>query len=271
VTTAAAGVLNLDTNVAATEDSLFQIGSITKLYTAALVMQLVEEGTVDLDVPVITYLPELTLRDAEVARAVTLRHLLTHTSGISGDHFPDLGRGDDVVARYVESCAELGQIHPLGATMSYCNVGFVIAGRVVEQLTGQSWDDALASRLVAPLGVERTYTHPEDVLRFRSALGHMEREGSLQTVLQWGLPRSCGPAGLICATAADVVAFARMHLEGGRGPDGTQILSAESIAAMREPQVAMPDPDTMGSHVGLACLRAQRRNHRAGRVPPRRS
>jgi CubicO group peptidase (beta-lactamase class C family) len=252
VATAAAGVLNLDTGVPATEDSLFQIGSITKLYTAALVMQLVEEGKVDLDVPVVTYLPELKLRDVGVADAVTLRHLLTHTSGIAGDHFPDLGRGEDVVARYVASCAELGQLHPLGATMSYCNVGFVIAGRIVEQLTGQSWDEALASRIITPLGLDRTFTHPEDVLRFRSALGHNEDEGRLQTVSQWGLPRSCGPAGLICATAADVVAFAQMHLEEGCAVDGRQILTAESIVAMREPQVAVPDPDTMGSHVGLA-------------------
>lgn len=112
VTTAAAGVLNLDTGVEATSDSLFQIGSITKLYTASLVMQLVDEGRVDLDTPAITYLPELRLGDPVVTEAVTLRHLLTHSSGIAGDHFPELGRGDDVVARYVASLAELGQTHP---------------------------------------------------------------------------------------------------------------------------------------------------------------
>ncbi|MDX6229616.1 MAG: hypothetical protein QOI76_3006, partial [Frankiales bacterium] len=82
VATAAAGVLNVATDVAATDDALFQIGSITKVYTASLVMQLVEEGRVQLDAPVVTYLPELKLADTEVAEAVTLRHLLTHTSGI---------------------------------------------------------------------------------------------------------------------------------------------------------------------------------------------
>ncbi len=252
VATAAAGLLNVDTGVEATEDSLFQIGSITKLYTATLVMQLVDEGRIDLDAPVVTYLPELKLADPEVAEEVTLRHLLSHTSGIAGDHFPDLGRGEDVLARYVASCAEIGQTHPLDATMSYCNAGFVIAGRIVEQVTGETWDDALARRLLAPLGVGRTFTDPEDVLRFRCALGHAEQDGRTQPVSQWGLPRACGPAGRICATAADVVAFARMHLDAGRGPGGEQTLSPGSVAAMREPHVAVPDTSTHGSHVGLA-------------------
>lgn len=254
VATAAAGVLNLDTGVAATEDSLFQIGSITKPYTATLVMQLVDEGRVDLDAPAAAYLPELKLADPTLTETVTVRHLLTHTSGISGDHFPDLGRGDDVVARYVASCADIGETHPLGATMSYCNSGFVIAGRIVEQLTGTSWDQALAERLLAPLGVGHTFTLLEDVLRFRAAMGHLEQDGRLQPASQWGLPRSCGPAGLICASAADVIAFARMHLDGGRAADGGQVLSPESVAAMQEPQVATPDPYIMGSHFGLAWM-----------------
>jgi CubicO group peptidase (beta-lactamase class C family) len=254
VATAAAGVLNLDTGVAATEDSLFQIGSITKPYTTTLVMQLVDEGRLDLDVPARTYLPDLRLADDEMAETVTLRHLVNHTSGIGGDHFPDLGRGDDVVARYVASCAEIGTTHPLGATMSYCNSAFVIAGRIIEQTTGETWDEALATRLLAPLGVHHTYTLPEDVIRFRSAMGHLEVDGRLEPAKQWQLPRSCGPCGLICATAADVVAFARMHLDGGRTADGAQILSAASVAAMQEPQVAMPDPYIMGSHFGLAWM-----------------
>jgi CubicO group peptidase (beta-lactamase class C family) len=254
VATAAAGVLNVATDVAATDDALFQIGSITKVYTASLVMQLVEEGRVQLDAPVVTYLPELKLADAEVAEAVTLRHLLTHTSGIEGDHFPDLGRGDDVVKRYVASCAKLGQTHPLGATMSYCNSGFVIAGRVIEKLTGQIWDDALASRLIRPLDLGHSVTLPEEVLRFRGAIGHVERDGQVEQVPTWGLPRSCGPAGLICATAADVVAFARMHLDAGRAAGGEQVLSRESVTAMQDAQVAVPDPYTFGSHWGLGWM-----------------
>jgi CubicO group peptidase (beta-lactamase class C family) len=254
VATAAAGVLNLDTGVPVTEDSLFQIGSITKPYTTTLVMQLVDEGRIELDAPVRTYLPELQLADAELTETVTVRHLLNHTSGIAGDHFPDLGRGDDVVERYVASCAEIGKTHPLGATMSYCNAAFVIAGRIIERLTGTRWDDALAERLVGPLGVDHTYTLPEDVIRFRSALGHLDKEGQLKPAHVWGLPRSCGPCGLICATASDVIAFARMHLDDGRSQSGEQVLSAASVAAMQQPEVEMPDRYIMGSHFGLAWM-----------------
>src|SRR3954463_14985924 len=81
---AAYGVLNVRTQVEATPDSLFQIGSITKVWTATLVMQLVDEGLLDIDQPVVKYLPEFKVADAEVTKTVTTRHLLTHSSGIDG-------------------------------------------------------------------------------------------------------------------------------------------------------------------------------------------
>jgi dipeptidyl aminopeptidase/acylaminoacyl peptidase/CubicO group peptidase (beta-lactamase class C family) len=250
VVTASAGVLNAADRVAATDDSVFQIGSITKVYTAALVMHLVDEGRVQLDSPVIEVLPELELGDPEVTKTVTLRHLLSHTSGIEGDHFPELGRGEDVVARFVASCASLGQTHPLGATMSYCNSGFVIAGRVIEKLTGVTWDEALRVRILEPLDLGRTVSMPEDSLRFRSAIGHVDG----RPAKRWSLTRAVGPAGLLCASAADVAGFARMHLDGGTDPDGTSVLSPESVAAMQEPQVAVPDPYTLGSHWGIGWI-----------------
>jgi CubicO group peptidase (beta-lactamase class C family) len=114
----AAGVVNLRTGVEATSDTVFQIGSQGKMWTATVLMQLVDEGLVDIDAPVRTYLPEFAVADAEVSSSVTLRHLLSHTSGIDGDHFADFGRGDDCLQRYVESCAARGQTHPHGATMS---------------------------------------------------------------------------------------------------------------------------------------------------------
>ncbi len=255
VTAAAAGVLNTSTGARADPESIFQIGSITKAYTATVVMQLVDEGRLDLDGPLVEVLAELQLADDDVTKSVTMRHLLSHTSGIQGDHFPDTGRGDDCVARFVASCAELGQSHPLGATMSYCNTGYVIAGRVIEVLTGKSWDAALAERLFGPLGLSRTVTLPEEVLRHSGAVGHVGKPGQPASVAPvWGLPRSCGPAGLICSTASEVLSFGRLHLEGGRGPDGGQLLSAASVAAMQEPQVAVPDPYTLGSHWGLGWI-----------------
>ena len=125
---AAYGVLNKDTGVEATTDSVFQIGSISKVWTATVVMQLVDEGLLDLDAPISEVLPELRLADPDVTKQVTMRHLLTHTSGIDGDVFTDTGRGDDCIEKYVAQLDEVAQNHPLGATWSYCNSGFVADG-----------------------------------------------------------------------------------------------------------------------------------------------
>jgi CubicO group peptidase (beta-lactamase class C family) len=255
VAAAATGLLNVDTGVEATPDSLFQIGSITKPYTATLAMQLVDEGAVVLDRPISAALPELRLADPDAVGQITLRHLLAHSSGIEGDHFVELGRGDDVLERYVESCAKLGLSHPVGATMSYCNSGYVIVGRLIEQLTRKVWDAALRERVLEPLGLTHTVTLPEEAMRFRVAFGHeVEPDKDPRLVSTWTLPRALGPAGQICATASDTIAFARMHLDWGRAPDGTQVLSAEAAGAMRDPQIAIPDPWTLGSHWGLGWI-----------------
>ena len=84
---AATGVVNIDTGVEATPDAVFQIGSVTKMYTATLVMQLVARGLVDLHAPITTYLPELRMDDRADISDITVLHLLTHTSGIEGDCF----------------------------------------------------------------------------------------------------------------------------------------------------------------------------------------
>ncbi|WP_158839397.1 serine hydrolase domain-containing protein [Saccharothrix deserti] len=248
----ATGVLHRGTGVEATTDSLFQIGSITKLYTSTLIMQLVAEGRLDLDAPVVSVLPEFAVADPVATKTVTTRQLLCHTSGIDGDFFYDTGRGDDCLAAYVAACAGLGQNHPPGVTMSYCNSGFTVLGRIIEVLTGQVWDVALRERLLIPLGAHSTMTLPDDVLRFRAALGHIGEPGEEQVPAPvWGLNRSAGPAGTINATAADVVRFARLHLDGGRAPDGTRILGVEHVAAMRQPQVDVPVREAFGSQWGL--------------------
>lgn len=252
VTSLATGVLHRGTGVQATPDALFQIGSITKVYTTTLLMQLVADGKLELDTRVAEVLPDFRVADAEVARQVTVQHLLTHTSGIDGDLFTDTGRGDDCLERYVRECAGAAQIHPLDATLSYCNLGFVVAGRMVEVLTGQVWDTVLRERLLEPLGLTHTATLPEDVLRFRAAMGHQADPGEQpEPAPVWGLPRSVGPAGVINARAADVVAFARMHLDGGRAPDGTQVLPTELVEAMSRPLVDVPNPYGLADHWGL--------------------
>ena len=252
----AAGLTNKNTGVDVTTDTLFQIGSITKVWTATLVMRLVDEGLLDLDEPVVTYLPELRFADADVTVKVTLRHLLSHSSGIGGDHILDTGRGDDNLERYVATCAELGQEHELGATMSYCNTGYSLTGRVIEKVTGKTWDQVLRERLIVPLGVTHTNTLPEEAILFRVAAGHVKLPGQddEQVTPMWVLPRSAGPAGLINSTAADLLTFVRLHLGGGTAADGTQLLPPARVEQMQEAQVDVPDRYTLGDRWGLGWI-----------------
>lgn len=253
---AAHGVLNKATGVTATPDSLFQIGSMTKVWTATLVMQLVDEGLLDLDAPIVDVLPELRLSDLDVTKRVTMRHLLTHTSGIDGDVFTDTGRGDDCVEKYTAELAEVAQNHPLGATWSYCNAGFTLAGRVVEKLTGVTWDRALRERIIEPLGLEHTVTLPEEALLHRTAAGHLaEGDAEPSRAATWTLPRALGPAGLITASAADALAFARLHLAGGLAPDGTRLLSERRVAEMAAEHAVLPDAHGLGDSWGLGWTR----------------
>ena len=249
------GVLNLETGAPATVTSLFQIGSIGKVWTATVVMQLVDEGLLELDAPVSEVLPELRLSDPDVTKSVTVRHLLTHTSGIDGDIFTDTGRGDDCLEKYVDLLADAGQNHPLGATWSYCNSGFSLLGRLIEKVTGKTWDVAMRERLYAPLGLTRTVTLPEEAILHAAAVGHVDLHGEQQPTPVWGLPRSIGPAGLITSTAAELLTFARMHLRGGVAADGTRVLSEASAAAMTAHEADVPDKYVLGDSWGLGWIR----------------
>ncbi|MGH3482654.1 MAG: serine hydrolase domain-containing protein [Nocardioidaceae bacterium] len=258
----AAGVLSKATLVEATPDSVFQIGSISKVWTTTLVMQLVDEGALGLDTPVVDVLPEFGTPDPEVTKSITVKHLLTHTSGLDGDLFTDTGRGDDCVEKFVAKLADAAQNHPVGTTFSYCNAAFNVAGRIVEVLTDKTWDAALRERIVEPLGLTATATLPEEAILHRAAIGHLGDPGTdPKPTTNWLLPRNAGPAGLITARVHDVLTFARMHIAGGVAPDGTRILSADSARAMTEQQVALPDP-TVTDSWGLGWMRFDWDGHR---------
>jgi CubicO group peptidase (beta-lactamase class C family) len=256
VVRAATGVTNLRTGVEVTTDTLFQIGSISKTYTAALVMQLVDEGLVDLDSSVERYVPDFTTARPDAAGRVTVRHLLNHTSGVDGDVFADFGRGDDCVERYVAGMAGLDHIHPVGSLFSYCNSGYVLLGRLIELQRGCGWDRALQEHLLGPLGVTDTVTLPEEAILRRTAVGHLPtgEDGALEVAPAWHLARALSPAGVISAPAEEVLALARMLTDDGRAPGGEVVLSPASVKAMRQLEVELPDPYTLGAGWGLGLI-----------------
>jgi CubicO group peptidase (beta-lactamase class C family) len=250
----AGGVLRLATGVTATTDSVFQIGSITKVWTATLVLQLADEGLLELDAPVRRYLPELRLRDEATTAAITVRQLLCHTAGFEGDIFTDTGRDDDCVAKFVDTLGDVPTLFPPGEMFSYNNAGYCVLGRILEVLRGKAYDDCLRQQLFAPLGLGHAAASVDEAILHRAAVGHLrpEPEAEQKPAPVWALARSNAPAGSTLAMSPrDLLTFARMHLRGGTAADGTRVLSPESAAAMQQRQVTLPYLGVMGDAWGL--------------------
>ncbi|SMD24164.1 serine hydrolase domain-containing protein [Lentzea albidocapillata] len=223
----AAGVLNNVSGEKVTTDSIFQIGSITKVWTATLVQELVNEGLLDLDRPVRDVLPEFKLADEQAARIITPRHLLTHTAGFEGDLFHDTGNGDDMLAKYVERMADARQQVPPGELYTYCNSGFTLLGRIVEVLRGKPFRVVLRERLIERLGLRTAAASHAEYAAQTCATGHPGKEPKPADKL---MAEGDTPAGTVLAMSArDLLEFVRMHL-------GTS-----EFDAMRAPQVVPPD------------------------------
>lgn len=249
-----AGVTSVENPLPVDEDTLFQFGSTSKTYTATALMRLVERGAVDLDAPVRTYVPELVLKDEDVAREVTVLQLLNHTAGWDGDLMEDMGDGDDALARYVARMATIEQVAPLGSTVSYNNASLSLAGRVIEKVTGTTYERAIGDLVLQPLGMTSTWFFPDDVMTRRFCVGHELHDDGRTTVARpWAVPRGNNPAGGMSSPARDQIAWARFHLGDGTAPDGTRVLSAEGLRRMQQPTVEMPG-SALGDAVGITWL-----------------
>ncbi len=236
MTEAATGVLNRNTRVRTTTDSVFQIGSVTKVVTATLVMQLVEEGLLDLDVPVITHLPGFRTADAEMSRSITPRHLLTHTAGFEGDVFVDTGRGDDALERFMPALAAAAQFSAPGVLFSYSNAGYNVLGRLIELLRRSTFEQVVHERIARPLGLKRVACSADEAILLRAAAGHLRPAPGKKpkTVDAWSLMRSGAPAGTtVCMSAADLARFSQVHMASPE--EGSEaVLSRESVALMQQ-------------------------------------
>jgi CubicO group peptidase (beta-lactamase class C family) len=244
--TAGLGVTSVDHPLPITPDTLFQIGSTTKTYTATAVMRLVEEGTLSLDEPVRTYVPDFRVADEDTSAKVTLRHLLTHTAGWSGDLFTDMSFGDDALPRYVESMAELQQETPLGAFFSYNNSAVALAGHVVATVTGKTYEAAMQELVLEPLGLNRSFFNPIDVMVHRFVVGHSAGPKGPQVATPWPIARGSNPCGGLVCDIGDLLRYARFHLGDGTAENGTRLLSAETMAQMQTTQATMWEDETMG-------------------------
>jgi len=240
------GVTNVDHPLEVTEDTLFQIGSITKTFTATAIVRLAAQGKLNLDAPIRAYLPDFQVRDADASARVTLRHVLTHTAGWVGDFFLDTGAGDDALSDFVTAMADLEQLAPLGLHYSYNNTGFNLAGHILATIMGTSFVDALKELVLSPLDLERVFFDPGDVMTYRFAVGHRVDEGTPAVARPWPLPRAAYPAGGIVCDVPTLLQYARFHLGDGTTGDGTRILPQEALRRMRSSQAPIHGDRSIG-------------------------
>ncbi|HYN94968.1 MAG TPA: serine hydrolase domain-containing protein [Pilimelia sp.] len=250
------GVANTATAAPMRADTGFLFGSVTKIMTTTLVMQQVERGFLDLDAPVVRYLPEFRLTTPGAAERIRVRHLVTHTSGIDADlFFPDAA-GPDALKTYVERLGrECGSLFEPGEYVSYSNGGMIVAGRLLEVVTGRPYHDLLERDVFAAAGMVDACTSAERAILRSTAVGHFPdpATGAPRPTGMFMLPSTWGPAGATAiGTVDDLLAFGRVQLAGGLAPSGARVLAAESVARMRTVTHDMGTPDT--SPVGLGWL-----------------
>lgn len=244
---ATVGLASLSSRRPVTPETLFQIGSLTKTYTATAIWRLVDDGDLQLQEPVRRYLRGLRCSDEQTAATVTVANLLEHTAGWYGDDFIETGEDSDALSRFVETrLPELPQQFRCGEFFSYNNAAFQLLGRIVEVSAGTDYNDAMQQLVFGPLGLTNTVLDRGAVLGRPYADGHtaMPINGRDSVAVQsplW-IPRNADPAGGIWSTTRDVLRYARMHVEGGRpGPARRPaLLKPASVRAMQEPAVQVP-------------------------------
>lgn len=251
------GVSNVTTRAPVTPDTVFRIGSLTKTFTAVAVMQLWEQGRVDLDAPANDYLTAFRLRPMRPdLQPATLRHLLTHTAGVgywrrlSDLLHPVSGAG--VEARQLEPLGEYyrrglpQEIQP-GTKWVYSNHGFAALGQVVEDVSGQDLRDYLQEHVFDPLGMRHTDLVRSARVRPGLATGYLVRSRGLDRAPDRQIPTPGG--GGLYSTSADLARYVACLLHEGSGSQG-RILHPSTVAQMFSPQF-QPDPRLPGMGLGF--------------------
>ena len=233
------GVTSIANPLSVTTDTTFQIGSTSKTVTATVIMMLAEQGKLELDEKVKTYLPNLELSDSDVAARVTIRHLLNHTAGWAGDLFVNTGDGEDALELYVQKMRDLPQLTPLGEVWHYNNAAFGLAGRVVEVVTGRTFESVAREYILEPLEMTHSSYFPSEAMLERFAVGHfVDEHDVLQISKPWALARNTSSVGRINSSVIDQLKYAQFHLGDGTAANGKRLLSSESMIEMQTPTVA---------------------------------
>jgi CubicO group peptidase (beta-lactamase class C family) len=238
------GVRRLGDPAPVTDSTLFGIASNTKAMTAAALAILVDEGRVDWDAPVTRYLPDFAMSDETVTRMLTVRDLLVHRSGLS------LGAGDLMIwpsPTHTRQDIVAGLRHlPISGRFrdgyAYDNVLYVVAGAVIEAVSGQTWEDFIQARILTPIGMTDATPLPRSDRMGDSAYPHTRlgppvRGLGPQQVLEFDTSfDAAGAAGGVNASARDMARWMQVQLAHGALPDGRRLWSEEQAGEMWRPQ-----------------------------------
>lgn len=236
-------------------ESKFPIGSVSKTFTATVAMALVSDGDLDLDEPIVNHLPDLRVALRGQGAGLTLRHLLSHTGGLASD--PDEVRTTSRRHHVSECCRKLEPLHRPGAGFSYSNLGYSLAGHLIEVITGMSWWEAVDAVAFRPLGIAPNFVvAPADAPRVGQPIvtGHAvnRRSRRVRPVAQ-SLTLADAPAGAVAASAADLIELGRLHTAREQS---CRLISTPILREMQTP-VASAEPFGIadGWGLGLAMYR----------------
>jgi CubicO group peptidase (beta-lactamase class C family) len=246
--TAGFGVSNIEKKSPVSGNTLFQIGSISKTFTATVAMNLVEEGKLDLHQPVRTYLKDFKVADEAVSENVTPYHLLTHSAGWDGDLFLETGDGEDAIPKYIQRMAKREQLFSLGEYFSYNNAGFAVLGGILEAITQKHLEELFKSYIIESLGLEHLFFNAADVITYDFAVGHQASPAGNSVARPWRLGRNVLPMGGIVTDVGDLLLYAQCYLAQGKTPSGKSMLKPETIAEMFTPkmQISIDDRTSVG-------------------------
>ena len=242
------GQRNIEKNLPMTADTLLPIGSITKSFTTLAMGMLVDEGRLEWDKPVRTYVPEFRAADEILTARLTPRDLVTHRTGLPRHDLVWFNNQDLSREQIVGRLAHLGASEDLRARYQYNNLMFLAGGFLVERLTGKPWEEVIRERVFAPLDMKRsTFSDAEAERDPDHARGYREDDGRilLRPFREVG---NMGPVGSISSSANEMARYALLQLNRGKVGD-RQLVQPSTLREMHTPQVShgtLPDQPELG-------------------------
>ncbi len=248
-----------------TSGTLFAIGSTTKAFTAATIGALVDDSLLDWERPLRDYMADFRLQDPFATDRVSIVDLLSHRSGLPRHDLVWLGDPDLSRADLMRRLRSLPLSRDLRQEFQYCNLGYMVAGYVVDLLSGMPWEDFVRSRLLGPVGMTRSELSVDDALADPDHATPYERRQGVVVPVPWRPVTALAPAGAINSCASDMAQWLLLQLNGGR-VDGKAVISAGTLARQQAAQVVVAEDRTFPASTrhayGLGWTIGRYREHR---------